>query len=204
MAETTIYRPHALDDLADPWLLRSLRSWRRMADARGRVSLGGDLDPIMRNRELLLPASTLLIVEGDDPMDFVVGWQGSHSRIGLGKNLLGCRLGDYSDAAYAAAAAAPLRLAADGAEIAYHEVFAHIGGRAFHYDRILLPIVWRGSVDMLLCVSRWRSPALALSGASMTPDARGYAETRCAARSSTCSDAATIRFASSSISARVL
>lgn len=156
----TIYRRHSLDDLADPWLLRSLRSWRRMADARGRVSPGGDLDPILQNRELLLPASTLLVVEGDDPMDFIVAWQGSLSRAGLG-NLLGCRWSDYADAAYAEAAAAPFLRAADSAEIAYHEVFAEVGGRVFHYDRLLLPIMCGGSVGMLLCVARWRSPAFA-------------------------------------------
>jgi hypothetical protein len=160
MAETTIYQRHSLDDLADPWLLRSLQSWRRLADARGRVSSGGEIDPILGDRKLVLPASTLLIVEGKSPMDFIVGWQGAQSQVGLGKNLLGCRWGDYSDAAYAEAAAAAFITATDSAEITYHEVFARVGGRLFHYDRILYPIMWRGSVDMLLAVARWRAPAL--------------------------------------------
>jgi hypothetical protein len=97
-------------------------------------------------------------------MDFIFGRQGSHSQVSLRKNLLGFRWGDYFDTAYAEAAAAPLAIAAESAEITYHEVFAHIGSRPFHYDRILYPIISRGSVDMLLAVARWRSPALHRAG----------------------------------------
>jgi hypothetical protein len=155
----TVYQRRSLGDLSDPWLLRSLKAWRRLADARGRVALGGDLGPIMGNRELLLPASTLFIVEGQDPTDFIIGWQGEKSQVALGKNVLGCRWGDYFDAEYAAAAASQFISAVDSAELTYHEVVAHIGGRLFHYDRLLYPILWRGAVDMLLAVARWRSPA---------------------------------------------
>lgn len=154
----TVYHRRSLGDLSDPWLLRSLKAWRRLSDARGRVALGRDLEPIMSNRELLLPASTLLMVEGHNPADFIIGWQGEQSQVGLGKNLLGCRWGDYFDADYAAAAAAPLVVAVDNAELSYHEVVARIGGRLFHYDRLLYPVMWRGAVDMLLAVARWRSP----------------------------------------------
>jgi len=154
----TFYHRRSLGELSDPWLLRSLRAWRRLADARGRVSLGRDLEPILSNRDLLLPASTLLMVEGTKPADFIVGWQGEQSQVGLGKNMLGCRWSDYFDAEYAEAAAAPLVIAVDSTELAYHEVVAHIGGRLFHYDRLLYPILWRGAVDMLLAVARWRSP----------------------------------------------
>jgi hypothetical protein len=155
----TIYRQHRLEELADPWLRRSLRAWRRIANARGRYILRDDVAPILDNRQLLLPASTLFLVDGEDPLDYVVVWQGPLAQAGLRRNLLGCRWGEYADTLYAAAAARRVKRAVDEAEIAYDEVWADIGGLQFHYDRLALPIMWHDQVELLLTVAKWRSPS---------------------------------------------
>ena len=155
-----VYRQHPLSELNDPWLRRSLRAWRRISNAAGRFSLGEDLSPILDNRELLLPASTLFLIDGSDPRDYVVIWQGPQARVGMQRNLPGCRWGDYFDQVYAEAAAVRLERAVAEAEIAYDEVWAEIAGRPIHYDRLVFPVMWEGSVDLLLTVAQWRSPAL--------------------------------------------
>ena len=155
----TIYRQHSLGDLTDPWLCRSLRAWRRIANARGRFILRDDLAPILDNPELLLPASTLLLVDGKDPLDCVVVWQGHLAQVGLGRNLLGCRWGECADKVYATAAAERVKRAVAEAEVAYDEVWAEICGRTFHYDRLALPIMWNGQVELLLMIAKWRSPS---------------------------------------------
>jgi len=156
----TIYRRHSLAELSDPWLLRALKAWRRICDARGRYTLGENLSPILDNRELILPASTLFLVDGDDPRDWIVIWQGSQARDGLGHNLTGCRWGDYVDERYAAAAADQLARTVAEAEVVYDEVWAHINGKPLHYDRLAFPVMWKDSVDLLLTVARWRTPIL--------------------------------------------
>jgi hypothetical protein len=154
----TIFRRHSLGDLADPWLRKSLRAWYRICDTKGRFHLGKSMDPIFRNPGLLLPASTVFLVDGEKPEDFVVLNQGPQATQGLRKNMTGCRLGDYFDRAYVETSAAEFGRAVAQPEVVYDEVVAYIAGRLFHYDRLLYPILWRGQVDQLLTVVRWRSP----------------------------------------------
>jgi hypothetical protein len=154
----TIYRRHSLGDLGDPWLKRSLRAWYRMSDSKGRFHLAGNLDPILSNKDLLLPASTLFLVEGSNPQDYVILRQGPQARMGLGKNLTGCRLGDYADRDYVVAVGDELDRTVKDPDVVYHEVLAAIAGRTIHYDRLTFPIFWHGMVDQILTVVRWRSP----------------------------------------------
>ncbi len=156
----TIFRRHSLGDLEDPWLRQSLRAWYRISDAKGRFQLGQDLRPLLYNPELLLPTSILFRVDGSGARDFVILRQGPQARQGLGKNLTGCRLGEYADTAYIEAAGSELVRAAVRGEVVYDEILAPIAGRLFHYDRLIFPVMWRGNVDQLLTVARWRSPAL--------------------------------------------
>ena len=154
----TIYRRHSLGDLQDPWLKRSLRAWYRISDAKGFFHLVDDLGPILANADLLRPASTLFLVEGSNPQDYVIVQQGPQARLGLGKNLTGCRLGDYADQNYVGAVGDQLDRTVKRPEVAYHEVVATIAGRTFHYDRLTFPILWRGAIDQILTVVQWRSP----------------------------------------------
>ena len=154
----TIYRRHSLGDLADPWLKRSLRTWYRMSDAKGRFHLAGNLNSILANSDLVLPASTLFLVEGSNAQDYVILRQGPQARMGLGKNLTGCRLGEYADSDYVGAVGDELGRTVNDPHVVYHEVVAPIAGRTFHYDRLTYPIFWRGMVDQILTVVRWRSP----------------------------------------------
>jgi hypothetical protein len=156
----TIFRRRSLGDLGDPCLLRSLRTWYGMSDAMGRFHLGRSMDPIFRNPGLLLPTSTLTVIGGSDPRDFVIAWQGPATRAAIGSNATGCRFGDLSEKAYVEEVGAQFVRAITEAEIAYDEVIAHVAGRKFHYDRLLYPILWRGAVDQLLTVSRLRTPVL--------------------------------------------
>jgi len=156
--QETIYHRRSLGELSDPWLLRSLHAWHRISDAKGRFHLGRSMSPIFRNPGLLLPTGILFRVDGGGPEDFVIVYQGAQATLGLGKNMLGCRLCDYADQAYIESAGSELQRAVTRAEIAYHEVEAQIAGRPFHYDRLLYPVLWRGQVDQLLTVARWRFP----------------------------------------------
>jgi hypothetical protein len=154
----SIFRRRSLGDLRDPLLLRSLRTWQGISDAKGRFHLGRSMDPIFRNPGLLLPASTLSVVGGSDPRDFIIAWQGPEARIAIGSNMTGRRFSDLAEKAYVEEVSAQFVRAITEAEIAYDEVIAHVAGRMFHYDRLLYPVLWRGAVDQLLTVTRLRTP----------------------------------------------
>lgn len=141
-----------------PALIESLKAWRSVSDSRGRVNLLADAEGMLARQGLILPASVLLLVDGGNPLDFLIAWHGAGIGVYQDSDLIGRRLGDLPDQVYAAEAGRQFIDTIAEREVMYHEAVATIDGKMFHYDRLLLPILAKGQVTALLTVAHWRTP----------------------------------------------
>ena len=156
---TAVYRRRSLQDMQAPALIESLKAWRSISDRRGRVNLLADAEGMLARQGLVLPASVLFLVDGANPLDYLIAWHGAGIGVYQGRDLVGHQLGALPDQAYAAEAGRLFRETIEQRDVMYHEAVAAIDGRFFHYDRLLLPILANGNVTALLTVAHWRSPA---------------------------------------------
>lgn len=156
---TVVYRRRSLQDMQSPALTESLRAWRSISDRRGRVNLLADAEGMLARQGLVLPASVLFLVDGANPLDYLIAWHGAGIGVYRGRDLVGHRLGDLPDQAYAAEAGRLFSETIDRRDVMYHEAVAAIDGKLFHYDRLLLPILAGNQATALLTVAHWRSPA---------------------------------------------
>lgn len=156
---TAVYRRRSLHEVRAPALVESLRAWRSIGDRRGNVNLLADSEGLLSRQNLTLPASVLMLVDGDNPLDYMIAWHGAGIGVYRGSDLIGRQLGALPDQAYAAEAGRQFTDTLDEREVAYHEAVATIDGKLFHYDRLLLPILANGRVTALLTVAHWRTPA---------------------------------------------
>lgn len=153
-----VYRRRSLQDVQAPALVESLKAWRSIGNSRGRVNLLADAEGMLSRQGLILPASVLFLVDGGNPLDYLIAWHGAGIGVYQGSDLVGRRLGMLPDQAYVAEAGRQFADAIDEREVAYHEAVATIDGKMFHYDRLLLPILAKGRVTALLTVAHWRTP----------------------------------------------
>lgn len=155
---TAVYRRRSLQDMQAPALVESLKAWRSIGDRRGCVNLLADAEGTLARQGLILPASVLFLVDGSNPLDYLIAWHGAGIGVYNNSQLIGRQLGALPDQAYVAEAGRQFIDAIDEREVAYHEAVATIDGKMFHYDRLLLPILAKGRVTALLTVAHWRTP----------------------------------------------
>jgi hypothetical protein len=131
----------------------ALREWRRISDSDGCFDYSETVHPIFHRPGILLRSSTMILVEGDNPLGWIFAWFGGGFGVYGNKSFLGRTIGQIPDLAYANAVAEPLAAAVRDREIAYHRVFAALDHTFVDYDRLILPMKENGKVTALITTS---------------------------------------------------
>jgi len=142
-----------LDELVDPALQATMRAWRSVSDADGCYDYSQTIGPIFDTPGILLPSSTIVLIEGDDPLAWIYAWYGAGFGIYGDRSFVGQGLGSMPDRSYVEAAVECLAEAACEGEIAYHRVTAAIDDRLIQYDRLILPMKDENKVTALVTTS---------------------------------------------------
>ena len=153
MPQLTFLERHSLGDIQSPQLIDTLRAWRSIADRNGCYDYSADIAPVFNRPGILLPGSTMLLVEGDNPLGYLFAWFGAGFGLYGNRSYCGYSMGDLPDKNYAAVMAQPLATAVAEKEIAYHRVSCVLDGKRIAYERLILPMTEAGKVTAMVTAS---------------------------------------------------
>lgn len=142
-----------LDDVTDPILSNSLREWSFISDVYGRFDYSESLYPIFNSKYILLPSSTIIMAEGENPLSYLFAWVGDGFGVYNKLNFVGRCFGDIPDKGYATQMAKLIHDVKKTRKTTYHTVSAFIDGRNIYYHRLIFPLVEHGEVTAFLTTS---------------------------------------------------
>jgi len=154
----------SLYEIRSPQLVETLRAWRSISDRDGCYDYTASVSPIFSKPGILLPTSTLILVEGENPLGYIFAWFGTGFGIVNNRSYCGYSVGDLPHRGLAHAAAEPLRDAVHDREIAYHRITCQIDGKPVAYERLILPMKEYGKVTAMVTASIFHPAAWPAGG----------------------------------------
>jgi hypothetical protein len=154
-AAPTRVSPLPLDRLQHPRLRAALQAWDELTERSGCYDRGRrGFGPLLAKPELMNDRSSVIVCEGDDPLDYLFAYYGGGFGLYRDKNFVAQRLRDIPDQDALEAVVAAYRGVIESRQPAAHRVQASFGGVAVTYDRLILPTVGEdGQVDRLITLS---------------------------------------------------
>lgn len=147
--------PLSLERVETPRLRAALAAWEELTDSSGCYDRGRrGFGPLLAKPELMNDRSSVIVVEGDDPLDYLFAYYGGGFGLYKDKNFVAQRLRDIPDRDALEAVIAAYRGVIESRRPAAHRVQASFGGVAVTYERLILPTVGEdGEVDRLITLS---------------------------------------------------
>lgn len=147
--------PLPLERVQNPRLRAALQAWGELTENSGCYDRGRrGFGPLLAKPELMNDRSSVIVCEGEDPLDYLFAYYGGGFGLYKDKNFVAQRLRDIPDRDAAEAVIAAYRGVIESRRPAAHRVQASFGGVALTYERLILPTIGEdGQVDRLITLS---------------------------------------------------